>query len=222
MQEKDSKKSNPKKLRLIPNSDVRVIITTTHDAVNKHGKRTKIADTVLKLSHAYIDLSGAYKDVKKELSTLENSHGSRRELLKDLIGQLEGQIQGAAESVLEYEEEINALRQQNAGLLRRAKDLERQNDSLGKKLATKRQVDAVTGTPVKTASQEDYVCEDIEEDPEDEPKNVHKIPRVKHSSQTWKPAKPNIQEQRNAEAMRSKVAAAGDESTEDILRLLGE
>lgn len=227
MQEEDAKRSNPKKLRLIPHSEVRRIITATHDAINKGAKRTILADTILKLSHAYIDLSGAYKDLKRELSANKHTHDSRKDLLKDLIGQLEGQVQNSAEAIVEYEDEINALKKHNAGLVRRIQELEASNSSLSKKLDIKRQVEAVTGTQLKLVHEEDYDrSKDLELTKklydEEEKEKPNKMPRVKHSSQVWKPAKPNREEERRAAAMRDKVRAAGDETTEDILRLIGE
>jgi hypothetical protein len=244
MQEKDSKRSNPKKLKLIPNSEVREIIRATEEAIAKT-KPNKVSETILRLARAYLGLSGAYKDIKKELSATQHSHGSRKDLLKDLIGQLEGRVQNSAEAVLEYEEEIQSLRKQNAGLLRRAQSVERQNQSLLKKLEVERQLNNVTTGEVTTVSQEDYDAqEDLRKTRESYKEDVaaeleekerarqRKKPtrnkktgnRFSHSSQGWRsnPRTNQRNDAREAAKVRAQVRAAGDADTDAILELLGE
>jgi len=199
------------------------------------------------LSHAYIDLSGAYKDTKKELSAFVHAHRSRVELLKDLITQLENQVHGAAGSVVDYEEELESLRSQNAGLVRQVQALERAKYALSSRCDVKRQLAAVTGTPVCAVPPKEYdVMEDVHtsnavihkeeldakntrEKAKWDARDEHRAknpkrdpPSVKHSSQVWKPAKPNYDAERKAAAVRDHVRSAGDDITEEILAMLGE
>ena len=240
MQESDSKKLNLRKLRLIPNSEVRAIIAAVRDVVGKTGTRTLLADTVLRISHAYVDLSGAYKDTKRALSELEHTQESKSGVLESLIVRLENHVaEGTpAKSAADYETEIAELRRQNAGLARRAIELEHTNANLSVKLTTKRKLAAVTGTPVHAVSSEEYDGrEDLQSsraqhqnelvrqharDVEKRSTKKKAVLRVRHSSQTWRPAKPNREEARQAASMKQQVLNEGDAGTADILALLGE
>jgi len=235
MPDNDSKKSNPKKLRLIPNSEVREIITATHEAINKVGTRTKVADTILKLSHAYIDLSGAYKDVKKELSALYHTHGSRNALMKELLDEMQGKMQGAAESVVEQEQEICELRNKLSVMERANQDLRKQNDRLSKMKILNRRLEKVTSGELKTRKEEEFIADRRElfmtipptkKDEETarkiiEAKEASKLVKpvkhsIKHSSQAWRAAKPHRDQRRKIDVLKERI------EDKEILEILGE
>jgi len=228
MPDNDSKKSNPKKLRLIPNSEVREIITATHEAINKVGTRTKVADTILKLSHAYIDLSGAYKDVKKELSALYHTHGSRNALMKELLDEMQGKMQGAAESVVEQEQEICELRNKLSVMERANQDLRKQNDRLSKMKILNRRLEKVTSGELKTRKEEEFIADrralfravPAQMAPEDVGNETEKPEPVKHSikhsSQAWRAAKPHRDQRRKIDVLKERI------EDKEILEILGE